>query len=291
MDFSDYPALYKSADSGSNKAQARFLWTVRSEYFLLVLLALASSSAVKYSGAWVISLLLASLLTMLLIYRFFSDNDIQWYRCRALAESVKTASWRFACRAHPYESVDDVKAAVRNFLSDLNAIRTDNEFIGKALDERFADLDQITGEMFRVRGLPVEERLNFYLEERVQDQREWYAKKAKYNKTRKRAWFGIMILSYLCVFGSIVAGHFSIFETEPLTNALVVGITSSIGWIQVKRHGELSVSYLLAAHEIGSLIQRKDEVDSEEALSDYVNTAELAFSREHTQWAARASAM
>lgn len=68
---------------------------------------------------------------------------------------------------------------------------------------------------------------------------------------------------------------------------MLVMVTSIFGWIQVKRHGELAASYTLTAHEIGAIQALALGISTEAELSDFVNTAEFAFSREHTQWQAR----
>ncbi|NOX74419.1 MAG: SLATT domain-containing protein [Alphaproteobacteria bacterium] len=71
---------------------------------------------------------------------------------------------------------------------------------------------------------------------------------------------------------------------------MIVLVTSALGWLQMKRHGELTASYNLTAHEIGIIRGNSDAVKTEEEFSDFVNEAELAFSREHTQWVARRDA-
>lgn len=76
-----------------------------------------------------------------------------------------------------------------------------------------------------------------------------------------------------------------IWFTEPL---IVVG-ASIVGWMQIKKFNELSSAYTLAAHEIGLLRSEIEEIENEEDFSLFVNRAELAFSREHTQWVARQS--
>jgi len=71
---------------------------------------------------------------------------------------------------------------------------------------------------------------------------------------------------------------------------LIVIVTSALGWLQMKRHGELMASYNLTAHEIGIIQGNSESVLTEEEFSDFINEAELAFSREHTQWVARRDA-
>jgi hypothetical protein len=58
----------------------------------------------------------------------------------------------------------------------------------------------------------------------------------------------------------------------------------------MKRHSELTASYNLTAHEIGIIKGNAEAVETESEFSDFVNEAELAFSREHTQWVARKDA-
>ena len=62
---------------------------------------------------------------------------------------------------------------------------------------------------------------------------------------------------------------------------------SIIGWIQIKIFNEIASSYVLAAHEIGIIKTSINQVSTETNFSEFVNEAERAFSREHTQWTAR----
>jgi hypothetical protein len=68
---------------------------------------------------------------------------------------------------------------------------------------------------------------------------------------------------------------------------LIVVAAAIIGWIQIKRYSELASAYALTAHEIGIIEERARSAYTNEAFSQFVNDAEQAFSREHTQWVAR----
>ncbi len=81
-----------------------------------------------------------------------------------------------------------------------------------------------------------------------------------------------------------------IFNPEtPFIPVDVLAIVASglISWTEIKRYDELASAYGLTAHEIGIIKGRYKSVLSFEHLSDFVSDAENAFSREHTQWAAR----
>ncbi|EBT7445580.1 SLATT domain-containing protein, partial [Salmonella enterica] len=53
------------------------------------------------------------------------------------------------------------------------------------------------------------------------------------------------------------------------------------------KYNELAVSYFLTAHEIGDIKEQFNYISSENDFLEFVNNAEKAFSREHTQWLAR----
>jgi hypothetical protein len=57
--------------------------------------------------------------------------------------------------------------------------------------------------------------------------------------------------------------------------------------VQTKKYKELEKSYALTSHEINFIATQKDDIKSDDLLSEYVDNSENAFSREHTQWIAR----
>ena len=105
-----------------------------------------------------------------------------------------------------------------------------------------------------------------------------------------RIWVGITIVIYLLAAVSLYADELGHAWLSRFFDPLIVMVTSVLGWIQMKRHSELTASYNLAAHEIGIIKGNAESVKTEADFSDFVNEAELAFSREHTQWVARKDA-
>ncbi len=149
------------------------------------------------------------------------------------------------------------------------------------------DISEITESMLSARKLPISERIEYYVSNRIDDQKKWYAKKSKDNKRAFFLWIVITLSTYVLALVSVNSDRLGIpwasFGFEPL----VVIVTSSIGWMQMKRFSELMASYNLTALEIGIIRGNSSSIKTEEELSAFVNEAELAFSREHTQWAAR----
>ena len=280
------PALHDAASSGSDRAQRRYLWLIRGEYCLLLLSSILTMDfygvPVYYAGGALV--FFVSLAVML--FRSLDKPEKQWYNCRAVAESIKTISWRYAMRAAPFDVDEGENRLFRNALSNILA---DSNFIGVALTGNPSTGDQITGEMVSIRTLPINERLEHYKKDRIDDQRLWYARKASRNKRSAGIWIGVGVVVYLfsatSVLTHIVEPTWTLLPTDPL----IVIASSVLGWVQIKKFNELAAAYTLTAHEIGILQNRIGEITSESDLSEFINDSELAFSREHTQWVARAS--
>lgn len=284
----EFPALYSSADKASATAQRAFWWTIRAEFFLLF--CVASISAVRnfFISSQVILTLILVLLAGVFVIKVYRKLDQQWYRCRAVAESVKTSTWRFAMRSHPFqdaENIEQPKAEFRNLLRDI--LRS-NRHLAESLQE--ADSDQFTSSMLEARKLSVKERLQFYITHRIDDQRRWYTKKSSENSRALRNWVVATIVVYGLAAIALNSEQLGVVWLSYTFDPLILVVTSAIGWVQMRRHGELTASYNLTAHEIGIIRSNSDSVTTEEELSDFVNEAELAFSREHTQWVARRDA-
>lgn len=278
-----YPGLYKTADGNSNKFQRYLVLTNIAEYGIMLLLSVAflftpTSKTLLY--------ILTVILAVIFIAKIFLNFDRNWYRARALAESVKTVSWRFMMRAHPFEDADNIGVPRANFRNSLREILNTNKSLAGEMEPDTSE--QVSEEMLKIRSMKLEDRVRYYSSDRIDNQRSWYAKKAKYNRRAYGVWATAVVIVYIAIFISIsnLSGPFG-----GIFNALIVLASSLLGWAQLKRYRELASSYSLAAQEISFIKSALVEVTNENEFSDFVNEAELAFSREHTQWAARKDAV
>jgi len=284
MGTSDYPALYRSADQCSLSSQRAFFGVLLGEIALLVLAAVLSILDSHSAGVAVFqaALLLGALGCA--IYLFAAKPDRYWYAARAVAESVKTLTWRYVSRAEPFEV--DVASARLHFCVTLRSVVEQNHDVAKRL---VADLEgvQITPAMESMRTKGLEDRKAAYLKGRVTEQQGWYAKKSRANTVMARRFFGALtlVISAGALF-AIARVHFVTVSHWP-TDVLVALATALLVWIQAKRFSELAGSYALAAHEISILREQATLATDDERLSSFVGDAENAFSREHTQWVAR----
>jgi hypothetical protein len=171
----------------------------------------------------------------------------------------------------------------------LNAIFRENIETAKRITDDWSGNDQITRAMDAVRVKTREDRMAYYLEHRVEDQRTWYRRKSKANRNASQMWVWVSGVCYV-IAGSMALSRIALPSLQywPIEPLIVVA-ASIIGWMQIKKFNELSAAYTVTAHEIGFIKELAGDVKSDEQFSEFVNDAEKAFSREHTLWLARQS--
>lgn len=284
MQEQDFPGLYRSADELSKDSQRQFFIALGLHLFTLVLAAILSLVNIAH---W--SVPAAQLLTLLAalacsIYLFAKRPDRLWYAGRAVAESIKTITWRYVCRAEPFQ-VDDASSR-KEFSKKLKQIVDQNREVCQCLT-KYLNSEQFTPVMEHMRSQPLSDRLSTYTTYRIADQLNWYAKKAAFNRRRSAAFFWALIgINTLAVICAVLRISFVKVTAWP-TDILVAAAAGVLSWMQAKRFSELAASYALAAHEIGLIKGQALSHDTEDDFSQFVGDAENAFSREHTQWVAR----
>lgn len=286
MNQNDYPSLYQASDKFSSNAQSQYLLLVRLQLGLLVAGSIAALLRGTSHGFALAAAILffggVSVSAILQIRR--PDRD--WYLGRAAAESIKTITWRFMMQAEPYRTADTIEQPRKQFLNDLRAILNQNQRLAQHFGGDYIKLEPVTQKMVEVRTLELTERLSFYQKHRIEDQRDWYAKRSKANLRHSAGWFwSVVVLQALA--GTTALLDIAVPSSAWPIDALVVSATAVITWTQVKRFNDLATAYSLAAHEIVILKEMSGRVSNNEELSDFVKDAENAFSREHTQWVAR----
>ncbi|MGC8775543.1 MAG: DUF4231 domain-containing protein [Chlorobaculum sp.] len=288
IDSSELPGLYQSANRASLEAQRHYFNGLR--WYLVLLVTAAFVSYIRPSdivGAMLSASLFLLTLGILIFIRVRRPDDI-WYNGRAVAESVKTISWRWMMRAEPYEDCENYEVVSTSFIRDLKTILNQNKSLSHVLQSGSALNDPISKKMKEIRALPIPDRLDFYVENRIKDQANWYWHKSKFNKRRAEQWFWVSVtlhsMAILMLLYKIKEPSFSL-PVEVVATAAGAALT----WLQAKKHNELNSAYALTAHEIVLIEGESTSVQTERQLCEYVINSEFAFSREHTQWVARKS--
>lgn len=279
-----YPPLLASADATSAEQQQWFYWSTGAQ-----LGALASSALFAIAPAGMghrvgpIGALIFVLIALgIQISGVVGRSEQRWYEARAAAESVKSASWQFAVGGESFRVEDETaQRRFRQMLSDILAGLPDLDIGTKTGQDHTA-----TSGMSDLRLKSRAERLSAYLEGRVQDQREWYARKASWNKRRATIYMWLVVgLEVLAVLlGLLRASDVIDIELVGFFAACASGI---LAWTQAKKYSSLAKAYAVTSLEISVLVETLTACSTEEEWAQAVHDSEAAFSREHTMWRAR----
>ncbi|MGA4851284.1 DUF4231 domain-containing protein [Streptomyces sp. G5(2025)] len=285
--YSDLPALLRAADANSLAGQRRYLRATRIQLTALVAAAVFGALSLTTSGVDVSAVLATVAFATALvseIYQLKERPDRHWYGGRAVAESVKTLTWRYMVGGAPLGTgVMETDRATEVLMERLAEIQADVQPIWLLPDHGAPD--QVTAGMRRARELPLDGRRDLYLRQRIDDQWNWYARKARWNARRSTHW--AVLLAVLELVG-ISAG---IMRVAELITIDVLGIAAALAaagaaWVQTKQHQNLATAYGVATHELAAIRARAERARSEDTWAAFVADAEEAISREHTLWRA-----
>jgi hypothetical protein len=288
----DYPALWRSSNAASTACQWWFMFWVRVHLGLLATTGLVAAwnPTVPKTDQWVSGIVAGTMLAALLtgLGLKLAKLDDAWFRARAFAENAKGAAWRFMMKPKPAQQVDD-EAEERNFLEELQQIRGRLPQIEKHLSAHDGGGDELTAKMREVRAMNTADRLALYRRYRLQDQIDWYRRKAKLNARAESKWF----IAILAVEGlALVAAVVRLVESHEYnpTGAVAAVAACFVAWVQTKRFSDLSNTYGVASRDLNGLNTKADHVHDEAQLLAFVSEVEVAVSREHRLWVERRSA-
>ena len=294
----ELPALFRAADEASKAAQTKHLRLVAAELWLLVAAALLLSFDLTAMGLPRISqqlnaglgMLCLGVSLVLTIVTLWAKYETTWYGARSVAESVKSLSWKYMTSVEPFGSGLSVADADAVFRSNLTEIVSQHQVLLWAFDGTVGSGKQITAAMQAWRSADLEAKKQGYLQLRIQDQKDWYAARARQGRDQSVKWLILVAASQLL---AILAA--AILMAVPDKGVNLTGLFTSlaaalVAWVQIKRHRELAHSYNIAAHELGLIAERMPDVRTDHQLSDFVSDAESAISREHVLWSVRRQA-
>jgi hypothetical protein len=283
----DLPALFCAADQSATRSRVFHVTLTAMNLGLLALGALfdVASSHTEYKRAFSIASAVCFLLTVFITILVAALKlEQKWYLGRAVAESVKTLSWKYMMRVDSETGISG-DTPEKRLTIDLGAILGEFQEIGSLLGGKAAGKDQISSAMKAMRNATFSERKGTYMEQRIKQQRDWYSTKSGKNKSTS---YLFLVALVLCQFLAVITSAISIVKEQVNFAPLFAAIASSlIAWAQLRQYDELAQSYGMAAQELG-LIEEQGKQDVPELdFPQFVVKAETAISREHTLWRAR----
>ena len=283
-----FPSLFQAANQASISARQCYFCFQQIHLYGLILgsFAMVIFPLAINTVKW-LYIVPAIILTLGIIFFWVSrwrKDDEKWFRCRAMAESAKSITWRFMMQAEPFTDDSTAKCLFVAKLKEIReAIPSSSTDLARSLDPAATP---ISDWIKKVRGGSLDERKAFYLKSRLHDQKAWYSKKAKFNAKQKIHWFRITLAL------QVLAVVFAIIQVFPnglpvhLVPFLVTCAAAAVAWNQMKRHGELDQTYALAAQELDEQEAIATDLTGKDFLK-FVEQVEETISREHTMWCVR----
>lgn len=286
----ELPLLYRSAGAAAIRIRRTHSSLLGFSYLALVLAGAASTAALtfaQYSTPLQLgsAALFGSALVAILIIEL-AGLGRKSFGTRALAESIRSISWRYMAKAAPFQVGLSAHEAENRFLASLRVILNARESL-KVLPRLEPSSAEITEQMRYVRALPAGARAATYFSARINRQKTVYSALAADSRGQTR------IAAFLTLFslaaGAVTAG-LTALQPEidlPVLPALGMIATASLGWGSYRRAQELTSSHRLTAYELGLIAARQQFVNNDQDLSMLATDAENAIAKEYTLWAAR----
>ena len=266
MELKDFPNYYQAADNISIKSQKAYLNIIRVDLISMIIAALLAIYSFQDVNQkfWIYCftgffLLVGLILTIVLKSKKYEDV---WYQGRALAESSKTLTWRFITCAEYFEQSLDLNSVKERFIERIREVANEFKDLSATMDSKILNQEIITSKMLEVRNLSMNERKEYYIKNRIEDQQNWYSKKAEWNKRRYNFWFWIILASQFFAIVSVV-----ILMNNPDSNWNIVGLLTTIAscaisWLQIKQHQEQKQAYTTASEELNFIKELAYNVNS-----------------------------
>ncbi|MFE4665265.1 DUF4231 domain-containing protein [Streptomyces sp. NPDC056716] len=272
------PVVFRSSDRASLTGQRRYISGTKWRLLLAVGAAVCGALG---SRTAVIALVLVFVATVCVeIWQLTERPEQAWYDGRALAESTKTLSWRYAVGGDPFPGDLPLEAAHQRFHRRLETL------LREAPPTSLAPVGSIavTEEMNALRVLPFAERKRIYLRGRIGDQLHWYSTKARANVVAARRWRLLLIGVEGLGLTAAVLRLVGVYDFD-LAGVLAAVLGAGSAWFAVRQYETIGRAYTFAATEL-SVIQGRLSHAGEATWPQEVADAEDAISREHTMWRA-----
>jgi len=177
--------------------------------------------------------------------------------------------------------------AERIFLKNLDKIMHDNPRVCSQLGLESTTVSQITEHMKRIRKSNLKNRRSYYFQERIHNQRCWYANKAKWNRSQEIRWFTITwLLELVAVSIAVVNIVLVDMVVQPVSAVLAAG-GGVLSWVNARSYREPAESYGTISNELALLEERARNVVDEEEFIEVVKEVENLIMKEHHIWLSR----
>jgi conflict system pore-forming effector with SLATT domain len=285
----DFPALQRAGEDVSATSQQLFTRWVKATLLLTVLAAVMGAVEDAWAGWVAAGAFAVSLVLGVLSVR--RDVEARWYDARALVETVKSMTWKYAVGSSEYPVHGERAARARERFD--KRLKTLLPLLQK-LDLRPPQDRAGTNELEALRAADLSTRAAAYLEGRLHDQLQWYSLTALHHRAWARLWQAAAALLQLAGIAGAAAKGLDKTSVDWLGIAAAAAAAAA-AWLQTKDHVTLSRAYTVTAHELALIDEEalpqsvldKGDADAESRWAAFVDDSEEAISREHNLWLGR----
>jgi hypothetical protein len=280
----DLPALFRAADLSSLRAQARFLLLTRAQLVAFIVAAAAGVATWKAGTANITAVIAAAAFVTAVVLQAEAARtkpERLWYDGRAVAESAKTAAWRYAVGGNPFGLSLSTAEAEQELVATLRELPVGLQGVQFLLGE--GDGDQITPWMRETRHSPLETRRGVYDAGRIADEQAWYSRMARWNGRAAERWGRVLLAAEAGGVVAAVARAAGALHVD-LASLAAAAAAAVTAWLQTKQHESLAAAYAVASLELSAIRALIAHVETEDGWAQFVGEAEEAISREHTMW-------
>jgi hypothetical protein len=274
------PSVFAAAEKASGRGQTRFKRATLAALALLVVAAvfglIEKPWAGWVSGAAFTGSILATALT------FFRDAEDDWYDGRAVAESAKTLTWKYAMGGEPFGVTEpDAEGAYNRALAAV--VEEIRRLHGSSPPPAQVSGD---GELRALRREPLDTRREIYHEQRLGSQRRWYNGRAREHGSTAKTWQIVAIILQTAGLVGAMVKALDVVSVDLLSVFAAAG-TAALAWLAAGDYVKTARAYELTTLELDQTLRIVDTINDEDAWATFVADAEQTMSREHTAWLAR----
>jgi len=278
--YDDFPAIFRHADGSAASHQRRFRLLVN-----VLVMTSAGTSLLGVISNVRLRMGFAAVLTGFQLIAALTNLsqgwNSKWYRARAIAETAKSLTWRYAVGGNPFPVGGSEQESTRDFHERMVSL-TSTTASNNPLLPRYAVQENMS-RIENLRKLPLDERKNAYIKFRVKDQEDWYQSRMISLGRRQNLLSG---LSIACATGAVLMSMYVVGRPQQHLPAVVSFLASlSLGIVAIGQSRNLATdvaAYQVTHYEIQHLIGKLPEEEHEWAI--WVDATEELFSREHTMW-------
>ena len=284
----DLPGFFHDAEKASRQGQRQMLLLSRVRLLSAVAAAVGGAFKWKLGGGydiWAFVALagfLVALFTEILLWATHPEQ--KWNAGRALAESIKSLTWRFAVAGDPFSAdMANARQELQTRIAEVVSAHGTRLALASTNPAGAARMSEL-------RTSPFEQRKHAYRENRVLDQLMWYRAKALKNEAVANLWrIGLIGGEFVAILFAVlrIMGAWDV----DMSGVMAAAVAGGAAWLGLKQHENLYLGYSAAASDLALIYERLVDVD-EADWPAAVAEAEAVISKEHSTWlASRPSAI